>query len=276
MKRKIIKIDEELCNGCGNCVIGCAEGALQMVDGKAKVVNEKFCDGFGDCIGVCPTGALEIIEREADAYDEEATRKHIQEVGGDEALERFDEAAIEHTAEKPSNIVPDSKTKHAAGQSGGGCPGLKIRFGQTAQNKPQKPAGTPVSGQVIPSELNQWPTMLHLVPTEAPFFKNRELVVLSTCAPSASPDVNWRFIRGRAIAIACPKLDRTEGYIEKLTEILKSNGIPKVIIVRMEVPCCGGLTSIVKQAAQLSGRTDLIVEEATIGLAGELRETKIL
>jgi Fe-S-cluster-containing hydrogenase component 2 len=268
MKRKIIKIDEELCNGCGNCVIGCAEGALQMVNGKAKVVNEKFCDGFGDCIGVCPTGALEIIEREAEAYDEEATREHVRTVGGAEAVRRFDEAAVEHDTDKNPNVAPPP--------SGGGCPGMQIRFGKEAHNKPKKPAVTPVSGQVIPSELNQWPTQLHLVPTEAPFFKNRELVVLSTCAPSASPDVNWRFIRGRAIAIACPKLDRTEGYVEKLTEILKRNGIPKVIIVRMEVPCCGGLTAMVKQAAQLSGRTDLIVEEANIGLDGELRETKII
>ncbi|HKL22200.1 MAG TPA: 4Fe-4S dicluster domain-containing protein [Tichowtungia sp.] len=262
MKRKIIKIDEELCNGCGNCVIGCAEGALQMVDGKAKVVNEKFCDGFGDCIGVCPTGALEIIEREAEAYDEEATREHVRSVGGDEAVERFDEANAEH----------DAKEKASAG----GCPGMQIRFGDENESKPDKPAVTPVCGQVIPSELNQWPTQLHLVPPQAPFFKNRELVVLSTCAPSASPDVNWRFIRGRAIAIACPKLDRTEGYVEKLTEILKSNGIPKVIIARMEVPCCGGLTAMVKEAAQRSGRTDLIVEEANIGLDGNLKEVKTL
>ena len=258
MKRKIIKIDEELCNGCGNCVIGCAEGALQMVDGKAKVVNEKFCDGFGDCIGTCPTGALEIVEREADAYDIDATREHVAKTGGEEALKKFDEANAEHEA----------KEKAA---SGGGCPGLQVRFGKETQKKPAESA---VFGQVIPSELNQWPTQLHLVPTEAPFFKNRELVVLSTCAPSASPDVNWRFIRGRAIAIACPKLDRTEGYVEKLAEILKSNGIPKVISVRMEVPCCGGLTMIVKQAAQLSGRTDLIVEEANIGLNGDLIHVK--
>jgi len=241
MKRKIIEIDEELCNGCGNCVTGCAEGALQIVDGKARLVNEVFCDGLGACIGTCPTGALQIIERDAPEFDEEAVEQHLG---------------------RPLPETPPA----------GGCPGLQVRFGE------QKPKATPAaaSGQVIPSELNQWPTQLHLVPTVAPFFTNRELVVLSTCAPSASPDVNWRFIRGRAIAIACPKLDRTEGYVEKLAEILKSNGIPKVIIVRMEVPCCGGLTMIVKQAAQLSGRTDLIVEEATIGLDGELRETKII
>ena len=229
MKRKIIEIDEEKCVGCGNCVTGCAEGALQIVDGKAKLVNETFCDGLGACIGTCPTDALKLTDREVDE--------------------------------------PQEKKAPPAG----GCPGLQVRFGDEPKKEAPK---TEVSGQVIRSELNQWPTQLHLVPPTAPFFKDRELVVLSTCAPSASPDVNWRFIRGRAIAIACPKLDRTEGYVEKLTDILKSNGIPKVIVVRMEVPCCGGLTALVKQAAQRSGRSDLIVEEATIGLNGDLVDVK--
>lgn len=240
MKRKIIEIDEARCNGCGACVTGCAEGALQIINGKAKLVNDVFCDGLGACIGECPTGALKIIERDAPDFDEAAVQKHLHK-----------------------------KTPPA-----GGCPGMQIRFGE---QKKSAPAVEPVAGgQVIRSELNQWPTQLHLVPVEAPFFKNRELVVLSTCSPSASPDVNWRFIRGRAIAIACPKLDRTEGYVEKLAAILASNGIPKVIIVRMEVPCCGGLTMMTREAARRSGRTDLIVEEAVIGLDGELREVKKL
>lgn len=242
MKRKIIEIDEAKCNGCGACVTGCAEGALAIVHGKAKLVSDVFCDGLGACIGECPTGALKIIERDAPEFNEEEVGKHLQK-------------------QKPHS------------RPAGGCPGMQIRFGE---KKTPAPAVSTVSGQVIPSELNQWPTQLHLVPPVAPFFKNRELVVLSTCSPSASPDVNWRFIRGRAIAIACPKLDRTEGYVEKLTEILKSNGIPKVIIVRMEVPCCGGLTMIVKEAARRSGRKELIVEEATISLSGDLIETKII
>jgi NAD-dependent dihydropyrimidine dehydrogenase PreA subunit len=242
MKRKIIEIDEEKCNGCGACVTGCAEGALQIVSGKAKLVSEVFCDGLGACIGECPTGALKIIERDAPEFDEAAVQKHVQK-----------------------------KTPPP-----GGCPGMKLRFAEPSKVEKSKVEGQGVSGQVIPSELNQWPTQLHLVPVEAPFFKNRELVVLSTCSPSASPDVNWRFIRGRAIAIACPKLDRTEGYVEKLAAILASNGIPKVIIVRMEVPCCGGLTMMTREAARRSGRTDLIVEEAVIGLDGELREVKRL
>ena len=266
MKRKIIEIDEAKCNGCGHCVTGCAEGALQIIDGKAKLVKEDFCDGFGDCIGTCPTGALQIVEREAEAYDIDATREHVAKTGGEEALKRFDEANAEHDAEERAAVRP----------SGGGCPGMKLRFAEPSKDDGQKVQRQNVSGQVIRSELNQWPTQLHLVPPTAPFFKDRELVVLSTCAPSASPDVNWRFIRGRAIAIACPKLDRTEGYVEKLTEILRSNGIPKVIVVRMEVPCCGGLSAMVQEAARRSGRTDLVVEEATIGLDGELVGEKVL
>ena len=242
MKRKIIEITEEKCNGCGACVTGCAEGALQIVAGKAKLVSEVFCDGLGACIGECPTGALKIIERDVPEFDEVAVKQNLQK--------------------QKAKVLPAS-----------GCPGLQIRFGE----KKSAPAvSMAVGGQVIPSELNQWPTQLHLIPAEAPFLKNRELVILSTCSPSASPDVNWRFIRGRAIAIACPKLDRTEGYVEKLTGILRANGIPKVIVVRMEVSCCGGLTMMVKEAVQKSGRTDLIVEEAVIGLDGELREIKTL
>jgi len=245
MKRKIIEIDEELCNGCGECVTGCEEGALAIIDGKAKLVNEVFCDGLGACIGTCPTGALKIIEREADEFDEAAVEEHLKE---------------------QAPVAPLAC----------GCPGMKVRFEEPSTVEESKAESQGVSGQVIPSELNQWPTQLHLLPPVAPFFKDRELVVLSTCAPSASPDVNWRFIRGRAIAIACPKLDRTDGYVEKLTDILKSNGIPKVIVVRMEVPCCGGLAMMVKEAALQSGRTDLMIEEATIGLNGDLIKTKTM
>ncbi|WP_372809122.1 ATP-binding protein [Pontiella sp.] len=266
MKRKIIEINEDLCNGCGECIVGCAEGALQLVNGKAKMVKEDFCDGFGDCIGTCPTGALKIVEREAAAYDIEATREHVAKMG-DDALKKFDEANAEH----------DAKEKAAAAKpAGGGCPGLQLRFGNKAKDEKPKAASSEVSGQVIKSDLDQWPIQLHLVPPTAPFFEGKELVVLSTCSPVASPDVHWRYVRGRALVVACPKLDKTEGYVEKLAGIMAGNNIPKVIIVRMSVPCCGGLTAITKQAHAMSGRTDLIVEEVTIGLDGELLGTKQL
>ncbi|MCF7816474.1 MAG: hypothetical protein K9M54_01230 [Kiritimatiellales bacterium] len=264
MKRKIIEINEALCNGCGDCIVGCAEGALQLVNGKAKMVKEQFCDGFGDCVGTCPTGALQIVERESEAFDETATIEHVRKLGGEEAVKKMLGAAEIHEA----------KAKAAAPRSAmGGCPGMQVR---TAQKKEApKTATTSVAGggQVIKSDLEQWPIQLHLVPPTAPFFDGKELVVLSTCAPIASPDVHWRFVRGRSLVVACPKLDRTEGYVEKLAAIMAQNNIPKVIVVRMSVPCCGGLTSITQQAYKASGRTDLVIEEVTIGLDGELLKT---
>lgn len=266
MKRKIIEINEELCNGCGDCIVGCAEGALQLIDGKAKLVKEQFCDGFGDCVGTCPTGALQIIERDADDFDEKATIEHVRQTGGEEAVKRMLDAAEVHAAK-------ESAPKPAFG----GCPGLKLRMSKEERKATPPAATTPqAEGQVIRSDLEQWPIQLHLVPPTAPFFENKELVVLSTCAPVASPDVHWRFVRGRSLVVACPKLDRTEGYVEKLAAIMAQNNIPKVIIVRMQVPCCGGLTAITQQAYQASGRTDLVVEEVTIGLDGELLGTKRL
>jgi NAD-dependent dihydropyrimidine dehydrogenase PreA subunit len=266
MKRKIIEIDEDLCNGCGDCIVGCAEGALQLVDGKAKMVKEDFCDGFGDCIGTCPTGALQIVEREAAAFDEEATIEHVRNQGGDDAVKRMLDAAEVHEAKEKETLMPKPKM--------GGCPGMQVRMAEKKATA-AKPETTSVEGggQVIKSDLEQWPIQLHLVPPTAPFFDGKELVILSTCSPIASPDVHWRFVRGRSLVVACPKLDKTEGYAEKLAAIMAQNNIPKVIIVRMSVPCCGGLTAITQQAYAASGRTDLIVEEVTIGLDGELLKT---
>lgn len=255
MKRKIIEIDEALCNGCGNCITGCAEGALQLIDGKAKLVKEQFCDGLGDCIGTCPTGALQIIERDSDAFDVAATREHVRKTGGEEAVKRMDAVNTEHDARPTS----------------GGCPGMQIRFNEKKEAPKKLPAtSADAQGQVIRSDLDQWPIMLHLVQPSAPFFNGKELVVLSTCSSVSSPDVHWRFVRGRSLVVACPKLDRTEGYIEKLTAILAENDIPKVIVVRMTVPCCSGLTAMTQAAVLRSGRTDLVFEEATIGLDGEI------
>jgi NAD-dependent dihydropyrimidine dehydrogenase PreA subunit len=260
-KRKIITINEDLCNGCGDCVTACSEGALRIINGKAKLVNERFCDGFGDCIGKCPTGALKIEEKDVPDFDFEATREHVAGQGGVEAVRKLEMAAKAH--ELKQKIGP------AMMHHGGGCPGSAMRFNpQAAAARPPVVKGGP--RQAIPSELNQWPIQIHLVRPDAPFFKNRELVVLSTCAPIASADMHWRFIRGRSVVVGCPKLDRTEGYVEKLAAILSEPSIPKVIIVRMEVPCCGGLTMIVHEAVVRSGREDLEVQEVTVGLNGDI------
>lgn len=255
-KRKIITIDEDKCNGCGECVTACAEGALQIIDGKAKLVKDNFCDGFGDCIGECPTGALTIEEREAPDFDMQATQQHIYKERGMEGVKELEEAHRKHT-------VGDAPSP------GGGCPGLKMRMAES----PKTAEAAPSSGgpkQAIPSDLQQWPIQLHLVSPAAPYFNDKELVIMSTCAPLASADMHWRFLRGRSVVVACPKLDKTEPYVDKLADILKNSTIPKAIIVRMEVPCCGGLAAIAKEAANQSGRKDLEMEEITVGVNGDV------
>ncbi len=272
MNRKIITIDDEKCNGCGNCVSGCAEGALHIVNGKARLVKELFCDGFGDCIKECPTGALKIVEREADDFDIEATRQHLAKTQGVKAVQRMEKANQAHMVSHPPH---DGHGGHAHGPGGGGCPGSRMRF-KPASDAASVPPAAPSGGHVIASDLQQWPVQLHLVQPGAPFFSGRELVVLSTCSPVASADVHWRFMRGRAVVVACPKLDRTDPYAEKLGAILSDPSIPKVIVVRMEVPCCGGLSVIARQAVQLSGRKNLKAEEATVSLDGDVIDTQPL
>lgn len=261
-RRKIIKIDEDLCNGCGECVSACAEGALQLIDGKARLVSEQYCDGLGDCLGECPTGALTVVEREVAAYDSEQTREHVMRTGGAEAVSRFNEA----------------EQKHQQKPSGSGCPGMRELFAKPeAQPKPvASVSSSSAPAQVVPSDLQQWPVQLHLVRPGAPYFSGKELLLLSTCGPVASADVHWRFIRGRSVVLACPKLDKTEGYIEKLAGILQDATIPALVIVRMEVPCCGGLTRIAQEALRLSGRTDLSIVEETLALNGEVISTQTL
>jgi len=266
--RKIIRIDDDLCDGCGNCIVSCAEGALKLVNGKARLVKDLYCDGFGDCVGECPTGALVIEEREAEPFDFDATRVHVERTSGAEAVRKFDAAAVEHE-EKESNAIPLIASPASRAHGSGGCPGSQVRFAQI------EPAAKPVEAggprQAIPSELRQWPVQLHLVQPGMPFFKDREMVVMSTCGPIASADVHWRFLRGRSVVVACPKLDDTRPYASKLGAILAEPSIPKVSVVRMEVPCCGGLTEVARQAVGMSGRTDLVLEEITLGVNGDLQ-----
>ena len=261
MKRKIIRIDEDLCDGCGNCIVGCSEGALELVDGKAKLVKEDFCDGFGDCVGTCPTGALVIEEREAVDFDGEAVKQHLLETQGIEAVWRMEEAQKKHHAHETNDHLHH------------GCPGSQMR--EIKRPTQQTTTAQNATGQLMQSELAQWPVQIHLVPPTAPYFKNKELVVMSTCGPLASADVHWRYLRGRSVVVGCPKLDDTRPYVSKLGTILKENGIPKVIVARMEVPCCGGLTMIVQQAVDVSGRHDIVVEENIIGIDGAIKDTKI-
>lgn len=259
MRRKIIKINEELCNGCGDCVTDCAEGALQIINGKAKLIKQDYCDGLGACLKGCPTGALTIVEEEAPAFNEEAVKEHLTKNG--------------HPANiKIKQTTQSSPLAHQGHKHGGGCPGSRI-IDRQDERKIKSPAQGTITGlQAIPSELTQWPVQLHLVNPAAPYFSNRELVVLSTCSPTASADIHWRFIRGRSVVVLCPKLDKIDNYVEKLSTILSNSSIPKVLPVIMEVPCCKGLTQIVTEAVLLSGRTDLKIEEHVIGLDGSMKK----
>ena len=221
MIRKIIYIDEEKCNGCGLCASACHEGAIDMVDGKAKLVRENFCDGFGDCLPNCPTGAITFEEREAPEYDEAAVKK-AQE------------------AKKMSEMKHEHPT--------GGCPGSRImQFKQNeAENVPVS-AGTPVS------RLAQWPCQIKLVPTQAPFFDGAKLLIAADCTAYAYANMHEEFMRGKVTIIGCPKLDDVD-YTDKLTAIIRDNDISNVTIVRMEVPCCGGLQLAAQKALQASGK----------------------
>lgn len=242
MKKKIISINEDLCIGCGNCAICCAQGALQIINGKAKLVNENFCDGLGKCIGKCPTDALTIIEKEV-------------------------EDVPTLPCGCPGTVARDTRNKTS-------CPSTEAKV----LNKVSAPQSLNSALSSLyenqPSELRQWPVQLHLVNPSATYFQNTEIVVLSTCSPVASSQVHARFIKDRAVVVACPKLDRTEGYVEKLAEIFKISNTPKVSIVIMEVPCCKGLSAIVTEAARLCGRKDLVVEEHIISLDGNLSDVK--
>ena len=231
MIRKIIKIDEELCNGCGACAAACHEGAIEMVNGKARLTREDYCDGLGDCLPACPTGAITFEEREAPAYDEAAV-KRAQEA------------------------------KKAAACSGGGCPGSLARSIERAD--------TPQVSAAAQSQLRQWPVQIKLAPVEAPYFDGAHLLIAADCAAYAYANFHQEFIRGRVTLVGCPKLDGVD-YAEKLTAIIARNDIQSVTIVRMEVPCCGGLENAARRAIQASGKF-LPWQVVTITADGRLKD----
>lgn len=219
MIRKIIQIDEEKCNGCGACADACHEGAIGMVNGKATLLRDDYCDGLGDCLPTCPTGAISFVEREAAAYDEKAVQEHMQK--------------------------KNAQTTASAG-SHTGCPGSRMQ-----QFKRQETA-SPIPAQVN-SQLGQWPCQIKLVPVSAPYFNRAKLLIAADCSAYAYARMHDDFMRGKITLIGCPKLDSID-YSEKLTQIIQSNDIQSVTVVRMEVPCCGGLEMAAKKALQASGK----------------------
>ena len=215
MIRKIIHIDQEKCNGCGACANACHEGAIEMVNGKAVLTNEHYCDGLGDCLPACPTGAIRFEEREAPAYDEAA--------------------------------VHAAKMKKHGISAGAGCPGSRAQLFSRAPAQPATPLNQPES------QLRQWPVQIKLAPVNAPYFEGANILVAADCTAYAYANFHQKFIRGRIVLVGCPKLDEGD-YTEKLTRIFSENNIKSLTIVRMEVPCCGGLERAAKNALQASGK----------------------
>ncbi len=274
MKRKIVKIDEVKCNGCGLCIPNCPEGALQIIDGKARIVSELSCDGLGACLGHCPEGAISIEEREAEPYNERkvmasiikagpATIKaHLKHLADHQEINYLQEAMA---CLKEHNIpIPDLKeTVCASGHhhASGGCPGSR------AMQFDKQP--TSISNNTdIPSQLRQWPVQLALLNPQAPYFNNAHLLIAADCVPFAYGNFHQEFLKDKVVIVFCPKLDPVlDIYLEKLVEIFRHNPIQSITIARMEVPCCSGATRLVNEALRQSGQL-IPVEEKIISLKG--------
>ncbi len=274
--RDIITIDDEKCTGCGLCVPNCPEGALQIIDGKARLVSDLFCDGLGACIGNCPEGAISIEKREAEPYDEtrvmdnivqhgeNTIKAHLQHLKSHGALDYLSQALTylkEHD-------IPVPELEHT-GCPPGGCPGSAMHdFREETPAPVQETAPEP--NTPARSQLQQWPVQLTLVPVSAPYFQNADLVIAADCVPFTYPDFHGTFLKGKALAVGCPKLDDAAGYQTKLTAVFSQNTIRSVTVVHMEVPCCHGLPSLVKSAMAASGKI-IPYAEVEINIRGEIK-----
>ncbi len=254
--RKIVKIDEEKCNGCGLCVPSCAEGALRIVNGKARLVSEVYCDGLGACLGRCPQDAITIEERDAAEFDEAQVGAHLARETQAKTAPAACPSHVHHR--EPAHAAHGHHHAHA-----GGCPGAMAR-----ELKPATSAHAP-AGAAAPSQLANWPVQLTLVPPSAPYFRNANLLLVADCVPFALADFHTRLLRGNPVAIACPKLDDTGEYVEKLAHIIRGSNLQSLTVVRMEVPCCGGLVRIAEAALEHAG-LPVPFKEITIGIGGDV------
>lgn len=277
MKRTIIKIDEEKCNGCGLCVSGCHEGALQLIDGKARMISELYCDGLGACIGDCPVGAIELEEREAEPYDEIAVMErivpkgektivahltHLRNHGETVLLSQGIHYLEEHNIEINMDLLKEESC--GAFQQPQACPGSGAR-----SFVPLHPAAKVNN---VPSQLQHWPVQLHLLNPQAGYFSNADVVIAADCTAFSYGNFHDRFIRNHTLAIACPKLDDgKESYVAKITAMIDQSNINTLTVVIMEVPCCGGLLQLVKIAAEQASRK-IPIKKIVIGIQGEILE----
>ncbi len=281
MKRKIIQIDEEKCTGCGLCIPNCQEGALQIIDGKARLISDLFCDGLGACIGHCPEGAIEIIEREAEPYNERKVMETISQKGENTIIAHlnhlkdhneygFLQEAISFLKEKKIEI--NMETIHGTKPGKSGCPGTEAKdFGnRTETNTPETKAENEFPA--VRSELKQWPVQLHLINPQASYFKEADVVLAADCTAFAMGNFHSKYLKGKSLVIACPKLDSNkESYIQKLTAMIAGAKINSLNVVMMEVPCCGGLLQMAKIARETAGR-NIPIKKSVISLQGNVLE----
>ena len=247
MKRKIITIDEEKCSGCGLCVNACHEGALKMIDGKAKLISESYCDGLGNCLPECPAGAITIEEREAASFDEEAVKESMY-------ARNVPSPVDARNVPSPSSPSSPSSQAESPATQNFVCPGSRARIidrgaAESAETEAVQKAGSPARAE---SQLGQWPCQIKLVPVNAPYFDNAHLLVAADCTAFAYANMHQDFMRNKITIIGCPKLDEVD-YSQKLTQILANHNIKSVTVLRMEVPCCGGIVHAVKNALITSG-----------------------
>ncbi len=245
MLRKIVTIDQDKCDGCGLCVPSCAEGAIKLVDGKAVLAADNLCDGLGACLGECPRDAIQIEERDTDEFDEAAVEKHLAALG---------KAVPAHHHAAPVAAPPHQ----------GGCPGSRAMSFAAPAPAQSGPAGS------RQSQLAQWPVQLHLVSTTAPYFQGADLLITADCVPVAYAGYHEDFLKGKAVVMGCPKLDDNNFYTQKLTELFSKSDVKSITVLKMEVPCCGGIAVAARQALAASGK-QIPYSEVTIGIQGQIK-----
>ena len=269
-RRKIIKVDEEKCTGCAECIPNCPEGALQVIDGKARLISDLFCDGLGACVGHCPEGAMTVEDRAAEPYDEARVMENIVKAGPntvaahlhhlkDHGATAYYSEAVAYLEKKGIPVPKEKKTLAC------GCPGSAVRdLSPAARETPEsREPAAPLS-----SRLRNWPIQLMLIPASAPYLKNADLLISADCVGSSHPNFHADLVEGRVLIIACPKLDDADHYQEKLTELFRENAPKSVLVAHMTVPCCSGLVQITKQAIADSGKT-IPFAEVTLGIDGK-------